>query len=274
MPHFTKLNATNYPNMGWRNASISSLPGRLADCIRRFQGSQNCPLPPLRLRRPALDAWNLKSDKAAGYIFLAVEDNQKVHFASISDDPVKMWAALAAVHLQKRPGARFNAYDDLFSIRKQEDESLQSLMNRVDTAIHRIQDLRPKDFTLSNLDDELGSMTLIRSLTEEYSAFSSSLLLMDKLEKATIQQAFVTEESQRRHRASAAPNVASALAATPPLALLHPLQLNASFAARLGHVQASCRQYKKQQEYVRNPRRSGGGQTSQKANKADEISEL
>ncbi len=28
---------------------------------------------------------------------------------------------------------------------------------------------------------------------------------MDKLEKATIQQAFVTEESQRRHRASAAP---------------------------------------------------------------------
>ncbi len=82
-----------------------------------------------------------------------------------------MWAALAAVHLQKRPGARFNAYDDLFSIRKQEDESLQSLMNRVDTAIHRIQDLRPKDFTLSNLDDELASMTLIRSLTEEYSAF-------------------------------------------------------------------------------------------------------
>ncbi len=48
-------------------------------------------------------------------------------------------------------------------------------------------------------------MTLIRSLTEEYSAFASSLLLMDKLEKATIQQAFVTEESQRRHRASAAP---------------------------------------------------------------------
>ncbi len=34
-------------------------------------------------------------------------------------------------------------------------------MNRVDTAIHRIQDLRPKDFTLSNLDDELASMTLI-----------------------------------------------------------------------------------------------------------------
>jgi hypothetical protein len=76
-----------------------------------------------------------------------VEENQKIHFATISDDPVKMWAALAAVHLQKRPGAHFNAYDDLFSIRKQEDETLQSLMNRVDTAINHIQDLRPKDFT-------------------------------------------------------------------------------------------------------------------------------
>jgi hypothetical protein len=41
----------------------------------------------------ALDAWYLKSDKAAGYIYLAVEENQKIHFAMISDYPVKMWAA-------------------------------------------------------------------------------------------------------------------------------------------------------------------------------------
>jgi hypothetical protein len=71
----------------------------------------------------------------------------------------------------------------------------------VDTAINRIQDLRPKDFTLCNLDDELASMTLIRALPDEFSAFASSLLLLDKLEKSTIHQAFVTEESQRRHRA-------------------------------------------------------------------------
>ena len=114
---------------------------------------------PTEAQTTALEAWQLKSDKAAGYIYLAVEDNQKVHFANISDDPVKMWAALSKVHLQKRPGARFNAYDDLFSIRKQEEESLQSLMNRVDAAIHKIQDLRPKDFTLANLDDELVRIT-------------------------------------------------------------------------------------------------------------------
>ena len=64
-----------------------------------------------------------------------------------------IWAALSAIHLQKRPGMRFNTYDDLFSIRKQEDETLQTLMNRVDTSIRRIQDLRPADFDLAKLDD-------------------------------------------------------------------------------------------------------------------------
>jgi hypothetical protein len=149
-------------------------------------------LPAKDREEAALYVWYLKSDKAVGYIYLAVEENQKIHFANISDDPVKMWAAPAAVHLQKHPGAWFDAYDNLFLIRKQEDETLQSLMNRVDTAINRIQDLRPKDFTLSNLDDELASMTLIRALPDEFSGLALSLLLVDKLEKSTIQQAFVT----------------------------------------------------------------------------------
>ncbi len=132
MPHFTKLNAANYPT--WAGEMQAYL--RSQGVWRIVSGDSKAPKlssTPTEAQEAALDAWNLKLDKAAGYIFLAVEDNQKVHFASISDDPVKMWAALAAVHLQKRPGARFNAYDDLFSIRKQEDESLQSLMNRVDT---------------------------------------------------------------------------------------------------------------------------------------------
>jgi hypothetical protein len=72
-----------------------------------------------------------------------VEENQKIHFVMILDDPVKMWAALAAVHLQKRSGACFNAYDNLFLIRKQEDETLQLFMNRVDTAINHIHSTLP-----------------------------------------------------------------------------------------------------------------------------------
>ncbi len=49
--------------------------------------------------------------------------------------------------MQKRPGTRFNAYDDLFSIRKCEDEDLQSLINRVDDAVHCIRDLRSTGLT-------------------------------------------------------------------------------------------------------------------------------
>ena len=64
-----------------------------------------------------LEAWQLKADKAAGIIWLMVDNTQRVHFRGIKNDPLKMWDALKDVHMQKRPGTRFNAYDDLFSIR-------------------------------------------------------------------------------------------------------------------------------------------------------------
>ena len=38
-----------------------------------------------------------------------------------------MWELLEAAHLSKKPGAQFNAYDNLFSIRKQDDETLVNL---------------------------------------------------------------------------------------------------------------------------------------------------
>ena len=79
-----------------------------------------------------------------------------------------MWKKLESVHLQKRPGARFNAYEALFDIRKASDESLMSLMTRVDTAMEQIQNLRPDAFSLSDMDKELVCMTLIRALPEEY----------------------------------------------------------------------------------------------------------
>ena len=58
-------------------------------------------------------------------MFFMVEPMQRVHFRGIKDDPVKMWEALEAVHMQKRPGTCFNAYDDLFSIRKRDDVSVR-----------------------------------------------------------------------------------------------------------------------------------------------------
>ena len=79
-----------------------------------------------------LQDWRLRSQKAAGALFLAVEHEQRIHLGGIESNPIAIWAKLESVHLAQRPGARFNAYDALFSIRKHPDESLQALMNRVD----------------------------------------------------------------------------------------------------------------------------------------------
>jgi hypothetical protein len=83
--------------------------------------------PPTSTEHNTNEAWHVQFEKAAGQLYLMVEQNQKIHFQGITDNPLKMWKALQAVHMQKRPGNRFNAYDNLFSIRKHEDETLQTL---------------------------------------------------------------------------------------------------------------------------------------------------
>ena len=52
-------------------------------------------------------AWQVKADKAAGIIWLMVENTQRVHFRGIKNDPLKMWDALREVHMQKRHGKSF-----------------------------------------------------------------------------------------------------------------------------------------------------------------------
>jgi len=71
-----------------------------------------------------------------------VDNTQRVQFRQIKDDPLKMWGALKEVHLQKRPGTHFNAYDNLFSIRKREEE-LQSLINRVSDTAFAVHYIHP-----------------------------------------------------------------------------------------------------------------------------------
>ena len=161
-PNFAKLSATNYST--WAGEMEAWL--RASGLWRLVSGSvtpPSLPASPTEAQLTARDAWESKADKAAGWLYLMVEPEQRIHFNGIQDDPVKMWTSLQSVHLQKRPGMRFNAYDDLFSIRKLEDESLQSLINRVEDAVKTIRDLRPKDFTLDKLDEELASMALIRA---------------------------------------------------------------------------------------------------------------
>ena len=238
LPLFAKLNSNNYNTWNgdmeawyraqalWRLVSGASTPPKVSTPAKEGEEEK-------------LEAWQIKADKAAGIMWLMVENTQRVHFRGIKDDPLKMWEALATVHMQKRPGTRFNAYDDLFSIRKHEDEDLQSLINRVDDAVHRICDLRPADFTLDKLDDELASMTLIRALPDDYNAFVSSLLLQDDLDKVSVQNAFVREDHQRRRRQEESPSVGSALATSSAIC---------AFCGYTGHTQDICRHYARAKE--------------------------
>ena len=100
-----------------------------------------------------------------------VEYSQRVHFREIKDNPLKMWTALRDVHMQKRPGTCFNAYNNLFSIQKLNKEDLQTFINWVDDTLHHICNLRSPDFTLDKLDSELGSIVLICALPDNYSSF-------------------------------------------------------------------------------------------------------
>jgi len=152
--------------------------------------------------------------------------------------------------MQKQPGTRFNAYDDLFSIRKHDEEDLQSLINHVDDAIHRIRDLRSIGFTLDKLDDELASMTLIRALPDDYS-FVLSLLLKDDLDKMTVQSAFQTfvRITSRRRRQDDSPAAGSALIAAPCIC---------TFCGYSGHSQDACRQYARAKDQLLKNRNTRG----------------
>jgi hypothetical protein len=256
IPSFDKLNSNNFNSWSgdmeawyraqalWRIVSGASKSPTLSAPIKEGEEEK-------------LDAWQIKADKAAGIMYLMVEPMQRVHFRGIKDDAVKMWGALEAVHMQKRPGTRFNAYDDLFSIRKRDEEDLQSLINRVDDSIHRIRDLRSTGFTLDQLDDELASMTLIRALPDDYNAFVSSLLLKDDLDKISVQNAFVREDNQRKRRQDDSPTVGNALAAS---------STSCTFCGFTGHSQDVCRQYARAKDQFLKNRTKGKNKSTNNTN--------
>ncbi|PPQ94350.1 hypothetical protein CVT25_000396, partial [Psilocybe cyanescens] len=262
IPH---LNATNYNT--WSGLMTACLQSKGIWCI--VSGAKTQPLLSGILTAGELAALKLyheNRNKACGMIYLHLDNDQKIHVEAVKDDLIQMWDALKAVHQQKCPGNRFNAYDDLFSIRKEEGETLQTLINRVERAVVLIQQLRPKDFDLAKLDEELASLTLIRALPDEYNAFASSLLLLNKMDKATIHQAFVTEDIQRCRCASDMPAVATAFQTTlTPSAS----KQKCAFCNMSNHVMDKCHKFinvqKEAKEHVKNACKGN------RANKAQEA---
>src|SRR6185369_11496457 len=153
---------------------------------------------PSSTKTEELALWEAKAEQAAGEIYLCVEPSQRVHFRGHEEDPIEMWKRLERHHLSKKPGARFNAYDELFSITKEEGESLVDLGTRVENAMANIKNLRSATMTIEQLDEELSAMALIRALPKEYSHLSMSLLLLDKLDKDVVMEAFRSEELNQK----------------------------------------------------------------------------
>jgi hypothetical protein len=98
-PNFSKLNSTNYTTwVGEMEAWLCS-----SDLWRLVSGKSTKPAlstPPTTSEIEKLEKWEIKADKAARWIYLMVEPDQRIHLTNIRDDPIKMWEALESVHLQ------------------------------------------------------------------------------------------------------------------------------------------------------------------------------
>jgi hypothetical protein len=229
--------------------------------------------------RPASDTdlqakWDVKADKAAGELYLACSVEQRMHIDAVQDDPVKIWTTLASIHLQQRPGARFNAWDDIFSIRKQPDESLSTLIARIEDGMSKIKELHPtggkNGYTIQDLDAELICMTMVRSLGKEYSHFASSLMLLKSLDKSELQAAFLAEESQCRH-CPEGPGGDAALFTASTTCHCCP-GVTCYFCEQPRHCTHKCHAFKQAKSNAKaNAGRSGQGRHPKNANKASEM---
>ncbi|KAF9254012.1 hypothetical protein L218DRAFT_887328, partial [Marasmius fiardii PR-910] len=109
------------------------------------------------------------------------------------DDPKKMMEALKGVHMQQKPGNRFNALNNPLSIQKGDDETLSTLIGHVSAAIQLLRDLTPvtvpsnslisgsKPYILKDLYDDLQSMALLCALPTEYDTLTCPLLVSEDL---------------------------------------------------------------------------------------------
>ena len=117
----------------------------------------------------------------------------------------------------------------------------------VDDAMHTVRNLRTKDFTVQNLDDELACMTLIRALpVEQFAAFRSTLLLQSDITMETLRSAFQLEEENRRPSASA-----MALAASTSVSANAAVAGSCYYCGKPGHQQTECSLYIKGQKSAR-----------------------
>ncbi|KAF8834990.1 hypothetical protein BDN67DRAFT_913805, partial [Paxillus ammoniavirescens] len=87
--------------------------------------------------------------------------DQRVHIREYQDDLAAAWTIIKTLYVQQKPGTCFVAYDEFFSIRKCQEESLSAVTARVEQSMSRIQELHLSTFTLKDLNDKLSCMAMI-----------------------------------------------------------------------------------------------------------------
>ena len=185
-------------------------------------------------------------------------ESQRHHIAGYESNPIEMWKRLEAGNNTKKPGMRFNAYDDLFSIRKLPEESLEALIAQVSQKLRVLKDMHPAGYTIQQLDDELYSYTLVRALPEEYTGFSSSLMLLEDLLPDTINEAFRNEQINRQRQALAHASSLSSLAMATSSFLSHNKpRPKCEFCGIPGHIQANCYKLKSCKQIYEATRKNG-----------------
>lgn len=155
--------------------------------------------------------WIRRQRQAAAAITMSIDETNAIHIDDISDDPVAMWKKLASMHNNKPPGTRFNAMDSLFGVTKEDSEDLAELMTRINGLLQRVKQLRPTDYKITDLDDELAIMAMLRALPDNYRHLRSSLLCQTNITREVVEEAFRAEDNQRQHeqRSQAALRVAT-----------------------------------------------------------------
>jgi hypothetical protein len=85
--------------------------------------------------------WMNKSLKAAGILTSSMSPEVIVYIREHGEDPTKIWKTLQTTFIKPTSAPRFQAYQDLFSIKKDPSESLDGVINRVDEQVRIIKSL-------------------------------------------------------------------------------------------------------------------------------------
>ena len=193
-PTFPKLNEHNYHTWKFDMQALLMLMRNAAWLI--VNGTME---EPSNRSTQEWKDWQLANMNAAGVIYSQVESQIQPLIRENLDSAFDMWSTLEEHYSKDNAASRFLVYDEFFSISKAEDESLTSLVGRVEDTLQKLRSSRSDTLSIADFESQLAAMVLIRSLPEEFASFKSSLLLLDSaISLESVKNAFLQEERTRQ----------------------------------------------------------------------------